>query len=62
MGKSESKPSADNTEFINHKKFNEVHIVTEGDQRYIQIQVPVHSEREVTEWEKGQKELNSFNK
>jgi hypothetical protein len=45
MGKSESKAVDSNTEFVNHKKFNEVHMVTEDDQKYIQIQVPVHSER-----------------
>jgi hypothetical protein len=50
MGTSKSKSENVNTEFVNHPKFNEVVVVEKNNEKYIQLQMPVHSEREVLDW------------
>lgn len=62
MGQSKSKPEEASTEFVNHPKFNEVLVVERNGEKYIQLQLPVHAEREFREWEQSQKSLNDCNK
>jgi|JI6StandDraft_1071083.scaffolds.fasta_scaffold10550_1 hypothetical protein len=62
MGGAKSKQEEVNTEFVNHPKFNEVLIIERNNEKFIQLQLPVHAEREFRDWERSQKDLADCNK
>jgi len=62
MGASKSKQEEATTEIIHHPKFNEVLVIERNGEKYIQLQLPVHAEREFRDWERSQKDLVDANK
>ena len=62
MGGAKSKQEEVNTEFVNNPKLNEVLIIERNNEKFIQLQLPVHAEREFRDWERSQKDLADCNK
>lgn len=64
MGGQGSKPAGEVTtvEHVNHPKFNDVNVIRINEQDYMQMQMPVHSEKEVNEWKEAQKKLDTVNR